>query len=118
MAESYAREIYYEDDILVPQSDQPKQIDEVQYMYYSSTRPADYYQNRYYVYYLESNDRYPTADDTNLMSTIVADGSITLNTDDTVEDDLFEGAYPCTVTINGMTYDYAYAYDYYKYQTN
>lgn len=117
MAESYAREIYYEDDILVPQSDQPKQIDEVQYMYYSSVRPADYYQNRYYVYYLESNDRYPDTSDSNIMSTIVADGAITINTgdEDQIAED-FEGAYPCTVTINGMTYDYAYAYDYYRYQ--
>ena len=86
-------------------------------MYYSSTRPADYYQNRYYVYYLESNDRYPDTSDSNIMSTIVADGAITINTgdEDQIAED-FEGAYPCTVTINGMTYDYAYAYDYYRYQ--
>ncbi|HIU06141.1 MAG TPA: hypothetical protein IAC46_00900, partial [Candidatus Onthoplasma faecigallinarum] len=117
MAESYSRELNYEDDILVPNTDQVKAIDEVQYVYYSSTRPADYYQNRYYVYYLESNDRYPDSTDTDVMSTIVADGAITINTgdEDQIAED-FEGAYPCTVTINGMTYDYAYAYDYYKYQ--
>ena len=104
MSESYQRSVRFEDGVMVVQTDS-SYIGENgdTYLYYSSTRPNDYYINRYYVYH-EENGAYVTE----LLSELPVDIS---NNDPIGENNDFAGAYE--YTYGGTTY---YAYPYYEYQ--
>lgn len=105
-AQSYMREVMYENNILQPKVDEYSTIEEVGYVYYSATRPNDYYESRYYVYYPDSSQTagYSTA--------IVSADEIDFNvTAPSQIPDEFAEAMVCA--YNGQT---SYAYEYYKFQ--
>ena len=104
MSESYQRSVKFENGVMVVQSDSAYVGENGDsYLYYSSTRPNDYYINRYYVYH-EENGAYVTE----LLSELPVDIS---NNDPIGENNDFAGAYE--YTYGGTTY---YAYPYYEYQ--
>lgn len=106
MSESYKREIVYENGKLKTQIDKiSSNNSDVNYIYYSTTRPNDYYSKRYFVYYQNGMDGDEPNYETTYLSSVEG-GQI-------VEDDtsLFNGA--IKFTYNGAD---AYAYEYYIYQ--
>lgn len=97
----YRREIIYDEEgkLLIQVDASAENGQEVQYVYYSNTRPNDYYSHRYYVYVENDIGGY----DTIFLDSIE---SATLQTSGN-----FEGAYE--ITYEEKT---AYAYEYYIYE--
>ncbi len=49
LAPSYSREVRYKDNIMLTQTDATKTFGDKEYVYYSTIRPSDYFENRYYL---------------------------------------------------------------------
>ncbi len=101
LGRSYRREIIYDEEgkLLIQVDASAENDQEVQYVYYSNTRPNDYYSHRYYVYVDNGTDGY----DTIFLDSIE---NATLQTSGN-----FEGAYYFQYGKKN-----AYAYEYYIYQ--
>ncbi len=106
MSESYKTEVVYENNLFKSQSDDSISVNGINYIYYSSSRPNDYYAKRYYIYVPKNNatgdnttQEYDTFNVSTISSTEVIETS-----------GMFEGAYVCE--YEGKQ---AYAYDYYIY---
>lgn len=103
MSESYQRSVRFEDGVMVVQSDSAytSENDTASYLYYSDTRPNDYYINRYFVSIVNGSEA-----TSSLVSSIPSDAIIVGDSDSE-----YNGAYYYQDGGNDC-----YAYPYYEYQ--
>ena len=101
LGRSYRREIIYDEEgkLLIQVDASAENGQEVQYVYYSNTRPNDYYSHRYYVYVENGTGGYDTIFLDSIESATLLDSGN------------FEGAY--NFKYEGKD---AYAYEYYIYE--